>query len=57
MAVKRDITINVEPNLAGPPGWDSVTIVMAFDSKDAIQFEGPFTPVAWKFVYSACTIN
>ena len=57
MTVKRDIMINVKPNLAGPPGWDSVMIVMAFDNKDAIQFEGPLTPVAWKFVYSACTIN
>ena len=56
MVFNTIIQISVAPNLAGPPGWDHVTIVMAF-KQNAIQSDIPFTPVAWKSVYSGCTIN
>ena len=43
------------PNFAGPSG-DSLNLTMAFN-KDAITPVPQNTAAAWKYVYTACTIN
>ena len=56
MAFSKSIHIDVASLLTGPPGWDDVKIVMAFDH-NAIQSNTKFIPVSWMYVYPDCTID